>query len=313
MKRFEEQNYYEMLEIAFDASSNEIDRAYKNAVAIYSEDSLLTYSLFTSDEREAILKKLEEAYNTLIDDTRRRYYDKRLRLCQTNYDNQEQMNIELIQPPEDNQFVAHSHYLTNKGQPNRVARTSDTEIGTNLLRNSVENLESRFMKKYLRQFLYLAVGIPVLLFFLTLVSYGELTVWNLAKQIPSTRSAANRPQINGRVYESSVQVRIPVKEKHALLKEKENVQEKSSGKAEPGAPRDNTSKIYINLASLANIRLNPDINSRIIMRIRRGKKLSVIGKTDEWLMLMLEDGAIGWIHCSLARRKELSTPISMVE
>jgi DnaJ-class molecular chaperone len=67
MKRFEELNYYEILEIPFNASAFEIRQAYKNALSIYDEDSLVTYSLFTDDERIAILKKVEKAFNTLID------------------------------------------------------------------------------------------------------------------------------------------------------------------------------------------------------------------------------------------------------
>ena len=58
MKRFEDLNYYQILEIPVRASSFEIREAYRDALSIYNEDSLTTYSLFTDDERDKILKKI---------------------------------------------------------------------------------------------------------------------------------------------------------------------------------------------------------------------------------------------------------------
>ena len=75
MNKFDELNYYEVLEIPTDASPFEIMRAYKNALENYSEDSLLTYSLFTASERVRILRKVNDAYNTLIDRAKRITYD----------------------------------------------------------------------------------------------------------------------------------------------------------------------------------------------------------------------------------------------
>ena len=79
MNKSEELNYYEILEIPLNASSFEIKRAYRNAIEVYSDHSLLTYSLFSAEERVNILKKLEDAYNTLIDRTKRAEYDASLR------------------------------------------------------------------------------------------------------------------------------------------------------------------------------------------------------------------------------------------
>ena len=75
MTNFEGLNYYEILDIPIDASSFEIQRAYRNALELYSEGSLLTYSLFSDRERANILKKIEKAYNTLSDRTKRVAYD----------------------------------------------------------------------------------------------------------------------------------------------------------------------------------------------------------------------------------------------
>ena len=75
MRNFEELNFYEILEISIDATTFKIRRAYKNALEIYGRKSLLTYSLFSEEERVDILKRLEDAYHTLIDKTKRAAYD----------------------------------------------------------------------------------------------------------------------------------------------------------------------------------------------------------------------------------------------
>jgi DnaJ-class molecular chaperone len=71
-------NYYELLKISYNASSFEIRQAYKQVLAIYEEDSLATYSLFTEDERKLILSKIENAFLTLMDDEKRKGYDSNL-------------------------------------------------------------------------------------------------------------------------------------------------------------------------------------------------------------------------------------------
>ena len=78
MKSLNGLNYYEVLQIPVDASFLEIKRAYRDSLSIYSEDSLATYSMFSSDEREIILKKIEKAFLTLIDENKRAAYDKKL-------------------------------------------------------------------------------------------------------------------------------------------------------------------------------------------------------------------------------------------
>jgi len=79
MRHFEELNFYEILEISEDASPFKIRRAYTNALEVYGRESLLTYSLFSEEERVSILKRIEDAYNTLIDKTKRTAYDASLR------------------------------------------------------------------------------------------------------------------------------------------------------------------------------------------------------------------------------------------
>ncbi|UCH21072.1 MAG: DnaJ domain-containing protein [Deltaproteobacteria bacterium] len=78
MKSLDNLNYYEILKIPVNASFIEIKRAYRDALSIYSEDSLATYSLFSKDERDNILKVIEKAFLTLIDENKRAIYDKEL-------------------------------------------------------------------------------------------------------------------------------------------------------------------------------------------------------------------------------------------
>jgi DnaJ-class molecular chaperone len=78
MKPFREQNYYELLEILPDASPLEIRRAYKRVFELYQDESIVSYSFFSKEEREEILSLLEKAYLALIDLESRAQYDRRL-------------------------------------------------------------------------------------------------------------------------------------------------------------------------------------------------------------------------------------------
>ena len=75
MKNFEELNFYEILEISIDASPFKINRAYKNALEVYGKESLLTYALFSDKERVDIIRRIDDAYNTLSNKTKRAAYD----------------------------------------------------------------------------------------------------------------------------------------------------------------------------------------------------------------------------------------------
>lgn len=78
MNDYKKMNYYEVLEIPVNASFFEIRHAYKEALSIYGQDSLSTYSLFSEAERETLLKKIEEAFQTLMDEKKRSEYNNQL-------------------------------------------------------------------------------------------------------------------------------------------------------------------------------------------------------------------------------------------
>ena len=66
IKKIEDLNYYELLEINPDASSQDIHRAYERIRRIYEPNSIALYSLFTADETTSINQRIEEAYRTLV-------------------------------------------------------------------------------------------------------------------------------------------------------------------------------------------------------------------------------------------------------
>jgi DnaJ-class molecular chaperone len=78
MADFDRLNYYEILQVKYDACAFEIRQAYKALLEVYSEDSLATYSLFTEEERDEILSSIENAFLTLIDADKRTVYDTKL-------------------------------------------------------------------------------------------------------------------------------------------------------------------------------------------------------------------------------------------
>lgn len=79
LKKIEDLNYYELLEVSFRATAQEIHKAYERVRKIYDPNSIALYSLFSPDETEKIRQRIEDAYRTLIYDENRRDYDRTLR------------------------------------------------------------------------------------------------------------------------------------------------------------------------------------------------------------------------------------------
>jgi flagellar biosynthesis protein FlhG len=75
MKPFSEQTHYEILELARDASPEQIERAYRVARATYASDSLATYSVYDESELGALQERIELAYAVLAAAPRRAEYD----------------------------------------------------------------------------------------------------------------------------------------------------------------------------------------------------------------------------------------------
>ncbi len=78
MRPLVELTHYEILDLPSGATPLEIRQAHKRALEVYSEDSMVTYSLFSSEERKEILARLDEAFATLISEKARCEYDQML-------------------------------------------------------------------------------------------------------------------------------------------------------------------------------------------------------------------------------------------
>ena len=75
MHPIENRNYYEIMELPYHATWEEIRMAYELAKNTYGENAMASYSLFDDGERSLILDKVEEAYQVLSDPAKRRKYD----------------------------------------------------------------------------------------------------------------------------------------------------------------------------------------------------------------------------------------------
>lgn len=77
-RRLSEQDYYQVLEVAYDASPEEIQSAYEDAREIYSREALVSVSILSEQERRRTYERIAEAYQTLIAEESRRLYDESL-------------------------------------------------------------------------------------------------------------------------------------------------------------------------------------------------------------------------------------------
>jgi len=98
MKKFDGLNYYEILKIPMTSSYFEVKRAYNDALSLYNEDSVVTYSLFSKEERDKIIKDIETAFSTLIDDQKRVAYDQML---------VDSGHVDTLVPSREKQYPSH--------------------------------------------------------------------------------------------------------------------------------------------------------------------------------------------------------------
>lgn len=75
MKPLDEQDHYEVLEVAEDASLIDIERAYRMISSTYSDASQAVYSMLDGADLEAIRVRIDQAYGVLSDSASRRDYD----------------------------------------------------------------------------------------------------------------------------------------------------------------------------------------------------------------------------------------------
>jgi len=68
-------SYYDILELTADATPQEIRSAYLRLKSSYSKDNVANYSVYTREETDELLLKIEEAYLILSNPERRKAYD----------------------------------------------------------------------------------------------------------------------------------------------------------------------------------------------------------------------------------------------
>ena len=332
MNKFEELNYYEILEIPVNASSFEIRRAYRNAVEVYSDHSLLTYSLFSADERVNILKKLEDVYNTLIDRTKRTAYDASLSDESSNTDITKDHKLSLLchngrhkrdfirdkngawlTPGTASETSATSQSVPAETRSERSLTSIDSETQKSLREKSVE-IEDLGLTRCFWNRVYSRMIVIISLLGLILIALSSiLRPSDLLNgyYLPSTRGENHA---EAKAKQAQVEETDFGDQKDKIEEEPDNLDDNALIAPESTSSTENLPEVYENIAPLANIRERPTIDSRIIARIPRGKEVSVVGKDSEWVMLKLDNNdSIGWIHRSLIRKTPTNTDSSEVD
>jgi len=75
LKPLSDQSHYEILETHPAATRDEVERAYRLALATYTDDSLAGYSVFAEGDAAALRERVEAAYRVLSDSRMRSEYD----------------------------------------------------------------------------------------------------------------------------------------------------------------------------------------------------------------------------------------------
>ena len=75
IKKIEEMDFYDILNLPLYASPKDIENAYLLAVATYHQEGLATYGVLGDLDRGLMLDKVEEAFQTLRDPEKKKAYD----------------------------------------------------------------------------------------------------------------------------------------------------------------------------------------------------------------------------------------------
>jgi len=78
LKKIEDLNHYEVLNVQKSASQQEIEKAYVAAKAAYQRNAMAHYNLVSETERKDMLHRIEKAYLVLCHPKSRRRYDLRI-------------------------------------------------------------------------------------------------------------------------------------------------------------------------------------------------------------------------------------------
>jgi N-acetylmuramoyl-L-alanine amidase len=71
--------------------------------------------------------------------------------------------------------------------------------------------------------------------------------------------------------------------------------------AKAASARPSSVQTYVTVPELARIRVEPDLNARVLQQVPEGTELHVLAKEGDWLKLQLRTGDVGYVHHRLAR------------
>src|SRR3972149_5351282 len=113
MKRLEELNYYELLNLDENADLSDIQQAYFIAVSTYSRDSLAAPTILSEEEKTNMIKKIEIAYTTLVDKNKRLFYDREVLKIDAKENNK-------LMPHNGEDFAERQDIIVNESKTERV-------------------------------------------------------------------------------------------------------------------------------------------------------------------------------------------------
>lgn len=98
MKPLSALTHYEILNVTPDVDAPTLRRAYRQALGMYREDALPTYSLFSDAERSEAIDAIETAFHTLNDPDRRSAYNRMLAAADRQKDAVEVVALKTAEP-----------------------------------------------------------------------------------------------------------------------------------------------------------------------------------------------------------------------
>lgn len=160
----EYQNYYELLEIPENATRKEIIQAYQRAKAVYSNDSMALYTLYSNEDSNYILNAIEDAYRILTISEKREKYDQENNLNQSNstvrisYDKPGYMKRTLLDIPsflnEEVNVVGSKKYILKSNENKKADVGFKVEVPLFETDENIENMiknETEFRGSFLKE------------------------------------------------------------------------------------------------------------------------------------------------------------------
>lgn len=146
------QTYYEILELTPSAGPTDIYNAYQRARSTYSPNSPAIYSMFTPEEAQQLMALIEEAYQTLSHQARRKEYDIKIGLAQAAPKPIPQKPMQSSAKAKEQQWIGEVRVAKKKDDlPQGFARTkfSVYEIKPDVEReiNAINECDGLFLQK----------------------------------------------------------------------------------------------------------------------------------------------------------------------